>query len=155
MQLGFALVPQENKYYWQETFNVIFHYLREHRMIMSDKTKGLDSIRELISHVARTIMPIGEVHQHKINSVVNELCIMHCSKNAGIQKSNIRVLCVQWAKCGVESDQARKILQMKTAVITESQLTYMEQNAKHVTYVDLHRDQHLTTSFEVVSNNMC
>jgi hypothetical protein len=40
---------------------------------------------------------------------------------------------------------------MKTAGITESQLTYMEQNAKHVTYVDLHRDQHLATNFEVVS----
>jgi hypothetical protein len=44
---------------------------------------------------------------------------------------------------------------MKTAGITESQLTYMEQNAKHVIYVDLHRDQHLATNFEVVSNNMC
>ena len=46
----------------------------------------------------------------------------------------------------MESDQARKIQQMKTAGgITESQLTYMEQNAKHVTYVDLHRggDQHI------------
>ena len=154
MQLGFALVPQENKYYWQETFNAIFHYLREHRMIMSDKAKGLDSIRELISHVARA-MPIGEIHKHQMHSVVYALCIIHCSKNAGIQKSNIRALCVQWAKCGVESDQARKILQMKTAGITESQLTYMEQNAKHVTYVDLNRDQHLATNFEVVSNNMC
>ena len=69
-------------------------------------------------------------------------------QNAGIQKSNIRALCVQWAKCGVESDQARKILQMKTAGITESQLTYMEQNAKHVTYVDLNRDQHLATNLK-------
>jgi hypothetical protein len=88
VQLGFALVPQENKYYWQETFNAIFHYLREHRMIMSDKAKGLDSIRELISHVARA-MPIGEIHKHKMHSVVYALCIIHYSKNAGIQKSNI------------------------------------------------------------------
>jgi hypothetical protein len=40
LQLGFALVPQENKFYWQEVFNAVFHYLREHRMIMSDKAKG-------------------------------------------------------------------------------------------------------------------
>ena len=127
VQLGFALVPQENKYYWQEVFNAIIHYLREHRMIMSDKAKGLDSIRELIYHVART-MPIGEVHQHKMHSVVYAQCIIHCSNNAGIQKSNIRALCVQWAKCRVESDQARKILQMKTAVITESQLRLLTWN---------------------------
>ncbi len=30
----------------------------------------------------------------------------------------------------------------------------MEQNADHVTYVGLCRDQHLLTNFEVVSNNM-
>ena len=41
VQLGFALVPQENKFYWQEIFNAIFDYLRDHRMIMSDKAKGI------------------------------------------------------------------------------------------------------------------
>jgi hypothetical protein len=123
-------------------------------MIVSDKAKGLDSIRELISYVART-MPTSEMHQHKVPSVVYALCIIHCSKNAGIQKSNLRALCVQWAKCGTLEDQARKILQMKYAGITAPQLSYMEQNAKHVNYVDLHRDQHLLTNFEVVSNNMC
>jgi hypothetical protein len=39
--VGFALVPQENKYYWQETFNAIFHYLREHRMITSMKNQTM------------------------------------------------------------------------------------------------------------------
>ena len=117
-------------------------------------TAGLDSIRELISHVART-MPVSEVHQHKVHSVVYALCIIHCSKNAGIQKSNIRALLVQWAKCGTQEDQARKKLQLISAGITESQLLYMEQNADHVTYVGLCRDQHLLTNYEVVSNNMC
>ena len=38
VQLGFALVPQEKTLYWQETFNAIFDYLRDHRMIIkSDK----------------------------------------------------------------------------------------------------------------------
>jgi len=41
VQLGFALVPQENKYYWQEVFNAVFDYLRDQRMIMSDKAKGM------------------------------------------------------------------------------------------------------------------
>ena len=102
----------------------------------------MDSIRELISHVART-MPVGEVHQHKVHSVVYALlCIIHCSKNAGIQKSNIRALLVQWAKCGTQDDQARKKIQLVSAGITESQLLYMEHNADHVTYVGLCRDQH-------------
>jgi hypothetical protein len=109
---------------------------------------------ELIPHVART-MPVGEVHQHKVYSVVYALCIIHCSKNAGIQKSNIRALLVQWAKCGTQKDQARKKLQLVSAGITESQLLYMEKNADQVTYVGLCRDQHLLTNFEVVSNNIC
>jgi hypothetical protein len=100
-------------------------------------------------------MPVGEVHQHKVHSVVYALCIIHCSKNAGIQKSNIRALLVQWAKCGTQDDQARKKIQLVSAGITESQLQYMEQNADQVTYVGLCRDQHLLTNFEVVSNNMC
>jgi hypothetical protein len=40
IQIGFAMVPTENKYYWQEVFNAVFQYLRHHRMIMSDKAKG-------------------------------------------------------------------------------------------------------------------
>jgi hypothetical protein len=42
VQLGFALVSQENKFYWQEIFNAIFDYLRDHRMTMSDSKKVND-----------------------------------------------------------------------------------------------------------------
>jgi hypothetical protein len=40
VEIGFAIVPVENKYFWQEFLNAIFFYLSHHRMIMSDKATG-------------------------------------------------------------------------------------------------------------------
>jgi hypothetical protein len=44
VEIGFAIVPLENKYYWQEFMNAIFHYITHHRMIMADKAKGMKII---------------------------------------------------------------------------------------------------------------
>lgn len=38
--IGFALVPRENKQFWQLFMNAVFFYISMHDMIMSDKTKG-------------------------------------------------------------------------------------------------------------------
>jgi hypothetical protein len=44
VEIGFAIVPIENKYYWQEFMNAIFHYITHHRMIMAYKAKGMKII---------------------------------------------------------------------------------------------------------------
>jgi hypothetical protein len=38
--IGFAIVPRENKHFWQLFMNAVFFYICKHDMIMSDKTKG-------------------------------------------------------------------------------------------------------------------
>ena len=38
--IGFAVVPRENKHYWQVFMNSVFHFIRKHNLLISDKTKG-------------------------------------------------------------------------------------------------------------------
>ncbi len=38
--IGFEIVPRENKHYWQQFMNAVFHFIHKHDMIMSDKTEG-------------------------------------------------------------------------------------------------------------------
>ena len=45
--IGFAVVPRENKHYWQQFMNAVFYFIRKHDMIMSDKTKGEIMTRSL------------------------------------------------------------------------------------------------------------
>jgi hypothetical protein len=113
---------------------------------------GLESIKGMIQHVAGS-MSEEEKSVRKLHSLVYALCIIHCARNAGIQKSNLRSLCVQWAKCGNTEDASRKIDQLRKAGIEERQLAYMIENAHDVTYVGLNGRQGLGTNFEVVSGN--
>ena len=88
--------------------------------------------------------------------MVYALCIFHCCMNAGIQKSNIRKFCVQWAKTANLEDQESKFKQLHTTGITRNQWAYMEENWKDVTYLGLIEVQKLDINHEVVviSNNM-
>jgi len=106
-----------------------------------------------VTHVARSLTPEEKV-QRNIHGVVYALCVIHCCRNADIRTSNIRKLCVQWAKCGHVDDQARKVLQLQRAGISAKQWDHMDKNWKHVTYLGLRADQKLDTNHEVVSNNM-
>ena len=106
----------------------------------------------MIHYVAGS-MSEEEKSVRKLHSLVYALCIIHCARNAGIQKSNLRSLCVQWAKCGNTEDASRKIDQLRKAGIEERQLAYMIENAHDVTYVGLNGRQGLGINFEVVSGN--
>ena len=83
---------------------------------------------------------------------VYSLCVIHAARNAKIHNSNIRSLCVQWAKCGNEEDSALKIEQLNEAKISATQLNYMLEHNHQVTYLGLNNHQGLRTNFEVVSN---
>jgi hypothetical protein len=113
----------------------------------------LQSIGELVAYVAR-ILTEEEKVKRNIHGIVYALCIIHCCRNAKITKSNIRTLCVQWAKTANLEDQLRKVQQLLTAGITTEQWTHMKDNWKSVTYLGLKESQNLVTNHEVVSNNM-
>ena len=106
-----------------------------------------------MTHVAQSLTPEDKVKRN-IHGIVYALCIIHCCRNAGIQKSNVRRLCVQWAKTANLEDQERKVKQLHSVGITRDQLAYMEENWKDVTYLGLSEVQKLDTNYEVVSNNM-
>ena len=106
-----------------------------------------------MAHVARSLTS-EEKKERNIHGLVYALCIVHCCRNAQIRRSNIRSLCVQWAKCGSVEDQERKVKQLQRAGITKAEWSYMQQNWKQVTYLGLKKDQNLETNYEVVSNNV-
>ena len=155
--IGFASVPKENKHYWQIFMNAVFYYIRKHNLLISDKTKGLEAVKDLIINVSAQVREANRhrsIQETDIFCTVYAQCVIHCSRNAKIFCSQIRSLCVQWAKCASDEDASAKIIQLQDAKISSAGLDHMMQNWKDVTYLGLSATQCMETNFEVVSTNL-
>ena len=155
--IGFAIVPKENKYYWQIFMNAVFYFIRKHNLLISDKTKGLEAVKDLIINVSAKVREANRnrnVQEMEIFCTVYAQCVIHCSRNAKIFCSQLRSLCVQWAKCASDEDASAKIIQLQDAKISTAGLEHLMQNWKDITYLGLNATQCLESNYEVVSTNL-
>ena len=155
--IGFAIVPKENKHYWQIFMNAVFFFIRKHNLLISDKTKGLEAIKDLIINVSAQVREANihrSIQETDIFCTVYAQCVIHCSRNARIFCSQLRSLCVQWAKCASDEDASAKIIQLQDAKLSSTGLEHLMQNWKDITYLGLSATQCLETNFEVVSTNL-
>lgn len=110
----------------------------------------MEGIKDLIVKVASEMKNKGMQSSTDIYPTVYSLCIIHACRNAKITCSNLRSLCVQWAKCGNEMDSSEKLEQMQKNKIDPKALNHMLKVGTDVTYLGLRGAQNLQTNYEVV-----
>ena len=144
--LGIALVPQENKKYWEIFFNAVRNQFVHANMIMSDKAKGL--------HCIRTAMVTS--NNHSLNSnlpkTVFALCAIHAMRNAKLTTFHSYGRITSLARACTQSDFDKKMLSLKKHV-SPSSYQYIENHVDEFTYLGLRKTQGLQTNFGQVSNN--
>ena len=158
--LGVALVPQENKMYWEFFFYTMISFLPHPHMVMSDKAKGLESIRNAVSNLAN-VFNNRTADSMITTATVFALCALHAMRNAmkssggcsgksgkSITPSQITSL----ARAPTDFQFDIRLERIRTTA-SPNFFKYIESHTSDFTYMGLHKNQGLLTNYGLVTNN--
>ena len=154
--LALALVPIENKHYWEIFFHSLTAAFSNIHMVISDKAKGLQSIRHYISATAGKFHRNSEVNNKNevIPPTVYALCSLHCKRNSKFKGLNSDAQFNGLARAATIAEFNIRFDKLKQATkATPKICEYIEEHKDDFTYVGLAEKQGLKTNYGQVSSN--
>jgi len=156
LTLGIALVPQENMVYWQLFFYAMVSEFPNPSIIMSDKAKGLESLRRAIimanqSHIIEVEGNNTGVRT-STDGTVFALCAIHAMRNAKMLHKDSYSSITALAKAATQEEFDKKLENLKTKV-SPSCYDYIVKHHEEFSYIGLQKTQQLKTNFGQVTNN--
>eukprot|EP01036_Dinobryon_divergens_P027358 gene27358-36122_t len=102
--VGHALVPQENKFYWQLFYNALMRVCPQVEYLMSDKAKGLEAIKIKHEQLPTFLNEYGvEIR------LVFGLCCLHAMRNAGSKTLFGYARIRNFVRAGSADERAQKL----------------------------------------------
>ena len=160
--LALALVPIENKKYWEKFFHSLIDSFSDIHLVLSDKTKGLQGIQESIRARAESYVNQNLTQQQQqpsqlgtnseLRPTVFALCSLHCKRNSQLKGVHANAEFNRLARAATQEEFDFRFNQIKSTA-SAATCDYILSHKDEFSYMGLSKKQGLETNYGQVSTN--